>query len=216
MLAAYIGVLCVASNVSKNNINVNTVLYWLCITIRQLTQASGWVGKYLYQLDHALSILCHTFMLFQQQIFWGQYLHCRKTWWELHFHQLSSSSPHHAAACISNTQGTVTKCVLPEAGVYELDDRVRLYLTHCECLDLCRGVRCGAVIELHNMHVMKLSGTPWKVKFNAVLSQASAHTWASAHPPILSVLWFFEILRVTAHHAKFLRSESEGRSAELT
>ena len=73
---------------------------------------------------------------------------------------------HHTAACISNTQGTVTKCVLPEAGVYELDDRVCLYLTHCECLDMCRGVRCGSVMELHNMHVMKLSGTPWKVKFN--------------------------------------------------
>ena len=25
----------------------------------------------------------------------------------------------------------------------------------------------------------------------------------------------FKVLRVTAHHAKFLRSESEGRSAEL-
>ena len=41
-------------------------------------------------------------------------------------------------------------------------------------------------------------------------------TWASTHPPILTILWFFEVLRVTAHHAKFLRSESEGRSAELT
>ena len=35
-------------------------------------------------------------------------------------------------------------------------------------------------------------------------------------PPILIVLWFFEVLSVTAHHAKFLCSESEGRSAELT
>ena len=60
-------------------------------------------------------------------------------------------------------QGTVTKCVLPEAGVYELDGRVRLYLTHSECLNMCRGMRCGAVVELHNVHVMKLSGTPWKV-----------------------------------------------------
>ena len=30
---------------------------------------------------------------------------------------------------------------------------------------------------------------------------------SSAHPPVLTVLWFFEVLRVTAHH---------GRSAELT
>ena len=39
---------------------------------------------------------------------------------------------------------------------------------------------------------------------------------ASAHPPILTVLWFFEVLHVTAHHAKFLHIESEGGSAELT
>ena len=49
-----------------------------------------------------------------------------------------------------------------------------------------------------------------------VLSRASAHTRASAHPPILTVLWFFEVLHVTAHHAKFLHIESEGGSAELT
>ena len=49
-----------------------------------------------------------------------------------------------------------------------------------------------------------------------VLSRANAHTQASAHPPILTVWWVFRILRVTAYHAKFSRSESEGRSAELT
>ena len=32
-------------------------------------------------------------------------------------------------------------------------------------------------------------------------------------PPILTVLWFFEVLHVTAHHTKILRSE--GRSAEM-
>ena len=41
---------------------------------------------------------------------------------------------------------------------------------------------------------------------------ASAHTKASAHPPILTVLWFFTVLHVTAYHVKFSRSESEGRS----
>ena len=39
---------------------------------------------------------------------------------------------------------------------------------------------------------------------------------ASAHPPILTVLWFFKVLCVTTHHAKFLCIESKGRSAELT
>ena len=49
-----------------------------------------------------------------------------------------------------------------------------------------------------------------------VLSSASAHTCASAHPSILTVLWFFEVLHVTAHHAKFLCSESEGTVGPLS
>ena len=49
------------------------------------------------------------------------------------------------------------------------------------------------------------TGAPLMRKFSyTVLSRASAH------PPILTVLWFFEVLHVTAHHAKFLCSESEG------
>ena len=36
-----------------------------------------------------------------------------------------------------------------------------------------------------------------------ILSRANAHTRASAHPPLLTVLWFFRDLRVTAHHANF-------------
>ena len=40
---------------------------------------------------------------------------------------------------------------------------------------------------------------------NTVLSRASDYTRASAHPPILTVLWFFKVLRVTVHHAKFGR-----------
>ena len=39
---------------------------------------------------------------------------------------------------------------------------------------------------------------------------------ASAHPPILTVLWFFKVLCVITHHAKFLCIESKSRSAELT
>ena len=42
-----------------------------------------------------------------------------------------------------------------------------------------------------------------------ILSRASTHTRASAHPPILIALWFFGVLHVTAHHAKFSRSEPE-------
>ena len=42
-----------------------------------------------------------------------------------------------------------------------------------------------------------------------VLSRASTHPRASVHPPISTVLWFFEVLHVTSHHAKFLCSESK-------
>ena len=68
------------------------------------------------------------------------------------------------------------------------------------------------------MHGMDSSDSVGRSKVNATQRtvRASAHTHASAHPSILTVLWFFEVLQVTAHHAKSLHSESEGRSAQLT
>ena len=125
--------------------------YWRCIIVRQLTQ-SFWVSR---------QVRCSCLPTFQQSIFWGKYLiYSVRFVMKVAFPTVVYSS---SSSCISNLQGTVTKCILSDAGVYELDGRVRLYLTHCECLDMCRGVRCGSVMELHNMHVMKLSGTPWKV-----------------------------------------------------
>ena len=44
---------------------------------------------------------------------------------------------------------------------------------------------------------------------STVLSRASVNPRASAHSPILTVLWLFEVLFVTAHHAKFLHSETQ-------
>jgi len=45
----------------------------------------------------------------------------------------------------------------------------------------------------------------------------SKRPYPSKHPPPnFDNLGVFAVLRVTAHHAKFLRIESEGRSAELT
>ena len=49
-------------------------------------------------------------------------------------------------------------------------------------------------------------GPPLKMMSSTVLSQASRHPHASAHP---SNFDSFEVLRVTAHHAKFLRGESK-------
>ena len=48
-------------------------------------------------------------------------------------------------------------------------------------------------------------------------SRAHYRIVPSKHPPPnFDNLGVFAVLRVTAHHAKFLRIESEGRSAELT
>ena len=41
------------------------------------------------------------------------------------------------------------------------------------------------------------------------------HPHASTHPQNLTALCFFEVLHVTAHHAKYLRSELKSRSTEL-
>ena len=67
-------------------------------------------------------------------------------------------------SCISIfLQGTLTSCILPEAGVYEIDGRIRLYLTHQSCLNLCRGLRVGATVELYNVHVLKVTAVSFKV-----------------------------------------------------
>ena len=42
----------------------------------------------------------------------------------------------------------------------------------------------------------------WSRTLSCYTFTRSGHTHASAHPPILTVLWFFEVLHVTAHHAK--------------
>ena len=49
---------------------------------------------------------------------------------------------------------------------------------------------------------------------NTVLSGASAHK--APTPPTSTVLWFFRVLSVTAHHAIFSCSESNCRSAGLS
>ena len=49
-------------------------------------------------------------------------------------------------------------------------------------------------VTLQENKMVPLTG---KAEFaNAVLSQASAHSQANAHPPILTVLWFFEVFHV--------------------
>ncbi|XP_068693359.1 CST complex subunit CTC1-like isoform X1 [Montipora foliosa] len=51
--------------------------------------------------------------------------------------------------------GVVTKCVKPEAGVYELDGKIRLYVNHQPCSNLARGLRVGAELTVHNVHLCR-------------------------------------------------------------
>ena len=57
----------------------------------------------------------------------------------------------------------LTRCLLPEAGVYELDDQLILYLTHCNLSNQGRGLREGAEVEIINAHVLKMSTQIYKV-----------------------------------------------------
>ena len=54
--------------------------------------------------------------------------------------------------------------------------------------------------------VTEISKNLLYISVNTVLSRASAN------PLILTVLWFFKVLHVTVHHAKFLRGDSKVHS----
>ena len=60
-------------------------------------------------------------------------------------------------------KGRISRCILPEAGLYELEGGVRLHMTHLLCPNLCRGFRDGALLELHNVHVISRNLTHIKV-----------------------------------------------------
>lgn len=57
--------------------------------------------------------------------------------------------------------------MLPEAGLYKLDDSVLLYMVDHHCVNGGRGLRPGASVELYNVHAMKLS-SPLQVSANAL------------------------------------------------
>ena len=65
--------------------------------------------------------------------------------------------------CTVLPEGTITGCVLPEAGVYEMDSVFRLYLTHQSTHNHGRGLREGAVVTLHNVHVLRVDEPGHKV-----------------------------------------------------
>ena len=54
-------------------------------------------------------------------------------------------------------QGVLTECISPDAGLYQLDGGIMLYMTDRHCIDGCRGFRPGASLQLHKVHAMKLT-----------------------------------------------------------
>lgn len=51
--------------------------------------------------------------------------------------------------------GVITKCINPEAGVFELDSKIRLYISHQPSSNLGRGLRVGAHVTVHNVHLCR-------------------------------------------------------------
>lgn len=53
-------------------------------------------------------------------------------------------------------QGVLSECISPDAGLYQLDGGILLYMTDKHCIDGGRGLRPGASLQLHEVHAMKL------------------------------------------------------------
>ncbi|XP_078362482.1 CST complex subunit CTC1-like isoform X2 [Oculina patagonica] len=51
--------------------------------------------------------------------------------------------------------GVITNCIKPEAGLFELDNKIRLYISHQPSPNLGRGLRVGAHVTIHNVHLCK-------------------------------------------------------------
>lgn len=54
--------------------------------------------------------------------------------------------------------------------MYELDDRLILYLAHTNLSNNGRGLREGAEIEVSNTHLLKITNPLWKVSFHKEIS----------------------------------------------
>ena len=63
-----------------------------------------------------------------------------------------------------------------------------------------------AVITYH-LDIQKRATFEYDEVNQAIFSWATPHTDRKAHFPILTVLWFFEVLCVTVHHTEFLPIE---------
>jgi len=57
----------------------------------------------------------------------------------------------------------ITDCISPEAGLYVLDNTVRLYLTHQTIVNNGRGLRPGTRVQICNAHILKMADSALKV-----------------------------------------------------
>ncbi|XP_070542523.1 CST complex subunit CTC1-like [Ptychodera flava] len=61
---------------------------------------------------------------------------------------------------LSSYQGTITKVTNAGAGIYELDDKIRLYICHQPCASKGRGMRVGAKVNIYSCHFKTFKQAP--------------------------------------------------------
>uniref|UniRef100_A0A8C4NHR8 CST complex subunit CTC1 n=1 Tax=Eptatretus burgeri TaxID=7764 RepID=A0A8C4NHR8_EPTBU len=60
-----------------------------------------------------------------------------------------------AQSRVCSYQGQITAVLYAMAGLYELDNKVGLCLAYQPCLGLGKGLRLGAVVQIHDAHLLK-------------------------------------------------------------
>lgn len=75
---------------------------------------------------------------------------------------LSSDTCPYIHENVVSYQGEITDVLVPEAGLYELDHTVRLYMCDITHAYQGEGLRVGVIISLSNVHVLNISNSKWK------------------------------------------------------
>uniref|UniRef100_UPI00358E9220 CST complex subunit CTC1 n=1 Tax=Myxine glutinosa TaxID=7769 RepID=UPI00358E9220 len=78
---------------------------------------------------------------------------------------------------VCSYQGQITAVLYAMAGLYELDNKVGLCLAYQPCLGLGKGLRLGAVVQIHDAHLLK-------------------QQWCSQLPPTLLMCCARSLIRV--------------------
>ena len=98
-------------------------------------------------------------------------------------------------------QGVLTECVLPGAGLYRLDNGVMLYITHRHSLDGGRGLRPGAMLELFNVHPMRLPPPLQSASGFWCCAKSTVHIFQFSHNsvPFKASEWLTRVCSLIIH-----------------